>query len=82
MSHSVRVEGHGEVALEQSSAISGADPGAEDEGVTVVESGGWLMTIEAYKGSTRQPTKGSTRGIRLWPRRDRELEGDTHALTV
>jgi hypothetical protein len=26
---------------------------------------------------TRQPNKGSTRGGRLWPRRDRELEGET-----
>jgi hypothetical protein len=28
--------------LEGSSAISSADPGAEDEGVTAVESDGWL----------------------------------------
>ena len=36
------VRGHGEVALERSSAVSGADPGAEDEGVAAVEGGGWL----------------------------------------
>jgi hypothetical protein len=33
---------HGEVALERSGAISSADPGAEDEGVTAVEGDGWL----------------------------------------
>jgi hypothetical protein len=32
----------GEVALEGSSAISSADPGAEDEGVAAVEGDGWL----------------------------------------
>jgi hypothetical protein len=30
------------VALEGSSAVSDANPGAEDEGVAAVESGGWL----------------------------------------
>jgi hypothetical protein len=39
---SLRVGRHGEAALEGSSAISSADPGAEDEGVTAVEGGGWL----------------------------------------
>jgi hypothetical protein len=39
---SLRVRGHGEVALEGSSAVSDANPGAEDEGVAAVESGGWL----------------------------------------
>jgi hypothetical protein len=29
----LQVWGHGEVALERSSAISGANPGAKDEGV-------------------------------------------------
>jgi hypothetical protein len=33
---------HGEAALERSSAVSSADPGAEDEGVTVVEGDGRL----------------------------------------
>jgi hypothetical protein len=39
---SIRVRGHGEVALEGPSAISDANPGTEDEGVAAVESGGWL----------------------------------------
>jgi hypothetical protein len=30
------------VALERASAVSGANSGAKDEGVTVVESDGWL----------------------------------------
>jgi hypothetical protein len=38
----LRVGRHGEVALEGSSAITGADPGAEDEGVAAVEGDGWL----------------------------------------
>jgi hypothetical protein len=38
----LRVGLHGEVVLEGSSAVSSADPGAEDEGVAVVESDGWL----------------------------------------
>jgi hypothetical protein len=38
----LRVGRHGEAALEGSSAISGANPGAEDEGVTAVEGDGWL----------------------------------------
>jgi hypothetical protein len=33
---------HGEAALEGASAVRGTDPGAEDEGVTAVEGGGWL----------------------------------------
>jgi hypothetical protein len=38
----LRVGRHGEAALEGSSAVSSADPGAEDEGVTVVEGDSWL----------------------------------------
>jgi hypothetical protein len=38
----LRVRGCGEVALERASAIRSANPGAEDEGVTAVESDGWL----------------------------------------
>jgi hypothetical protein len=33
---------HGEEALEGSGAVSGANPGPEDEGVTAVEGDGWL----------------------------------------
>jgi hypothetical protein len=39
---SLRVGRHGEAALEGSNAVSGADPGAEDEGVTAPEGDGWL----------------------------------------
>jgi hypothetical protein len=39
---SLRVGRHGEAALERSSAVSGADPGAEDEGVAALEGDGWL----------------------------------------
>jgi hypothetical protein len=39
---SLRVGRHGEAALERSRAISGADPGAEHEGVAAVEGDGWL----------------------------------------
>jgi hypothetical protein len=38
----LRVGRHGEAALEGPSAVSSADPGAEDEGVTAVEGDGWL----------------------------------------
>jgi hypothetical protein len=38
----LRVGRHGEAALERSSAVSSADPGAEDEGVAAVEGDGWL----------------------------------------
>jgi hypothetical protein len=38
----LRVGPHGEAALEGPSAVSSADPGAEDEGVTAVEGDGWL----------------------------------------
>jgi hypothetical protein len=38
----LRVGRHGEAALEESSAVSSADPGAEDEGVAAVEGDGWL----------------------------------------
>jgi hypothetical protein len=39
---SLRVGRHGEAALEGSGAVSSADPGTEDEGVTAVEGDGWL----------------------------------------
>jgi hypothetical protein len=39
---SLRVRCHGEVALERASAVSGANPEAEDQGVAAVESDGWL----------------------------------------
>jgi hypothetical protein len=39
---SARVGSHGEAALERSSTISSAHPGPEDEGVSAVESDGWL----------------------------------------
>jgi hypothetical protein len=38
----LRVGRHGEAALEGSRAVSSGDPSAEDEGVTAVESDGWL----------------------------------------
>jgi hypothetical protein len=38
----LRVGRHGEAALERSSAVSSADPSAEDKGVTAVEGDGWL----------------------------------------
>jgi hypothetical protein len=38
----LQVGRHGEVALEGPSAVSSADPGAEDEGVTAVEGDGLL----------------------------------------
>jgi hypothetical protein len=37
-----RVGSHGEAALERSSAVSGASPGPEDEGVAAVEGDTWL----------------------------------------
>jgi hypothetical protein len=39
---SLRDGRHGEAALERSSAVSGADPGAEDEGVAALEGDGLL----------------------------------------
>jgi hypothetical protein len=39
---SLRVGRHGEAALEGSGAVSGADPGAEDEGVAAVDGDSWL----------------------------------------
>jgi hypothetical protein len=33
---------HGEAALERSGAVSGANPGPEDEGVVAVEGDSWL----------------------------------------
>jgi hypothetical protein len=38
----LRVGWHGEAALEESNAVSSADPGTEDEGVAAVEGDGWL----------------------------------------
>jgi hypothetical protein len=38
----LRVGRHGEAALEGSGAVSSANPGTEDEGVTAVEGDGWL----------------------------------------
>jgi hypothetical protein len=38
----LRVGWHGEAVLEGSGAVSSADPGTEDEGVTAVEGDGWL----------------------------------------
>jgi hypothetical protein len=38
----LRVGWHGEAVLEGPSAVSSADPGAEDEGVAAVEGDGWL----------------------------------------
>jgi hypothetical protein len=38
----LRVGRHGDVALEGSGAVNSADPGAEDEGVAVVEGDSWL----------------------------------------
>jgi hypothetical protein len=38
----LRVGQHSEAALEGSHAVSSADPSAEDEGVTAVESDSWL----------------------------------------
>jgi hypothetical protein len=38
----LRIGRHGEATLEGPSAVSSADPGSEDEGVTVVEGDGWL----------------------------------------
>jgi hypothetical protein len=40
---SLRVGRHGEAALEESSTVSSADPGAEDRGVAVVEGDSWLV---------------------------------------
>jgi hypothetical protein len=39
---SVWVGSHGDAALERSSAVSSANPGPKDEGVTAVEGDGWL----------------------------------------
>jgi hypothetical protein len=39
---SLLVGRHGEAALEGPSAVSSADPGAEEEGVAAVEGDGWL----------------------------------------
>jgi hypothetical protein len=39
---SLRIGRHAEAALEGPSAVSSANPGAEDEGVAAVEGDGWL----------------------------------------
>jgi hypothetical protein len=39
---SLRVGRHGEATLEGFGTVSGADPGAEDEGVAAVEGDSWL----------------------------------------
>jgi hypothetical protein len=39
---SLRVGQHGEAALEGSGAVSSADPGTKDKGVTAVEGDSWL----------------------------------------
>jgi hypothetical protein len=46
---SLRVRRHGEVALEAPSAISSADPGAEDEGVARLKAMVGLMKMEAIE---------------------------------
>jgi hypothetical protein len=46
---SLRVRRHGEVALEGPSAISSADPGAEDEGVARLKAMVGLMKMEAIE---------------------------------
>jgi hypothetical protein len=38
----LRVGRHGEAALERPSTVGSAEPGAEDEGVAMVEGDGWL----------------------------------------
>jgi hypothetical protein len=45
----LRVGRHGEAALEGPSAVSSADPGAEDEGVAAVEGDGWLDEDESHR---------------------------------
>jgi hypothetical protein len=40
---------HGEAALEGPNAVSGTDPGAEDEGVAAVEGDGWLDVDESRR---------------------------------
>jgi hypothetical protein len=45
----LRVGRHGEVALEGPGAVSSADPGTEDEGVTAVEGDSWLDVDESRR---------------------------------
>jgi hypothetical protein len=45
----LRVGRHGEAALEGPSAVSSADPGAEDEGVAAVEGDSWLDVDESCR---------------------------------
>jgi hypothetical protein len=46
----LRVGRHGEVTLEGPSAVSSADPSAEDEGVAAVEGDGWLDVDRSRRG--------------------------------
>jgi hypothetical protein len=57
----LRVGRHGEAALEGSGAISSANLGAEDEGVTAVEGDGWLMKIKAVEFAMRSSARSPTR---------------------
>jgi hypothetical protein len=45
----LRVGCYDEAALEGPSAVSSADPGAEDEGVASVESDGWLDVDRSHR---------------------------------
>jgi hypothetical protein len=45
----LQVGRHGEAALEGPSAVSSADPGAEDEGVAAVEGDGWLDADTSHR---------------------------------
>jgi hypothetical protein len=46
----LRVGWHGEAALERSSAVSSADPGAKDNGVAAVEGDSWLDVDRSRRG--------------------------------
>jgi hypothetical protein len=46
---SLWVRRHGEVALERASAVSSANPEAEDEGVAAVKSDGWLDDDRSHR---------------------------------
>jgi hypothetical protein len=45
----LRVGRHGEAVSEGSSAVSGVDPGAEDEGVAAVKGDGWLDVDRSHR---------------------------------
>jgi hypothetical protein len=45
----LRVGRRGEAVLEGSSAVSSADPGAEDEGVAAVEGDSWLDVDKSHR---------------------------------